>query len=86
MSFLIFLAVVAVAYFAWRIVDQLPDVLYRLSEIQRDVAELRRRFADQETSANAETATRREREEQKPAAQKTSKADSALQKEKEETP
>ncbi len=42
MEFLIFLAVGATAYFAWRIVDQLPDVLYRLSEIQRDVAELRR--------------------------------------------
>ena len=54
MSFLTFIAVVAVAYFAWRIVDQLPDVLYRLSEIQRDVAELRRRFADQETPSNAE--------------------------------
>lgn len=43
MEFLILLAVGATAYFAWRIVDQLPDVLYRLSEIQRDVAELRRR-------------------------------------------
>ena len=43
MEFLIFLAVGATAYFVWRIVDQLPDVLYRLSEIQRDVAELRRR-------------------------------------------
>lgn len=42
MSFLIFIAAVAVAYFAWRIVDQLPDILYRLSEIQADVAELRR--------------------------------------------
>ena len=43
MEFLVFLAAGATAYFAWRIVDQLPDVLYRLSEIQRDVAELRRR-------------------------------------------
>ena len=42
MEFLIFLAAAAAAYFAWRIVDQLPDVLYRLSEIQRDIAELRR--------------------------------------------
>ena len=42
MELLIFLAAGATAYFAWRIVDQLPDVLYRLSEIQRDVAELRR--------------------------------------------
>ena len=43
MEFLVFLAAGATAYFAWRIVDQLPDVLYRLSEIQRDIAELRRR-------------------------------------------
>ena len=43
MDFLVFLAAGATAYFAWRIVDQLPDVLYRLSEIQRDIAELRRR-------------------------------------------
>ena len=46
MTFLIFLAAVAVAYFAWRIVDQLPDLVYRLSEIQRDTAEIRRRLED----------------------------------------
>ena len=42
MMFLIFLVTLAIAYFAWRIVDQLPDLIYRLSEIQRDVADLRR--------------------------------------------
>ena len=47
MGFLVFLAAGATAYFAWRIVDQLPDVLYRLSEIQRDVAELRRRAQEE---------------------------------------
>ena len=46
MTFLILVAVVVIAYFAWRIVDQLPDVVYRLSEIQQDVAELRRRLGD----------------------------------------
>lgn len=46
MTFLIFLAAVAIAYFAWRIVDQLPDLVYRLSEIQRDTAEIRRRLED----------------------------------------
>ena len=51
MSFLTFLAVVVIAYFAWRIVDQIPDMIYRLSEIQRDVAELRRRLADDEAPA-----------------------------------
>lgn len=42
MSFLIFLVVLVIAYLAWRIADQLPDVIFRLSEIQRDVAEIRR--------------------------------------------
>lgn len=46
MTFLILVAVVVIAYFAWRIVDQLPDVVYRLSEIQQDVAEMRRRLGD----------------------------------------
>lgn len=54
MTFLIFLAVLAIAYFAWRIVDQLPDLVYRLSEIQRDVAEVRRRLeGDAEPVAQA---------------------------------
>ncbi len=46
MTFLILVAVVVIAYFAWRVVDQLPDIVYRLSEIQQDVAELRRRLGD----------------------------------------
>lgn len=53
MTFLIFLAAVAVAYFAWRIVDQLPDLVYRLSEIQRDTAEIRRRLEDAGSGENA---------------------------------
>lgn len=63
MSFLIFIAAVAVAYFAWRIVDQLPDILYRLSEIQADVAELRRLAeaekppADNALAGDAETSS-----------------------------
>ena len=43
MGFLSFVILVAIAYLIWRISDQMPDVLFRLSEIQRDVAELRRR-------------------------------------------
>lgn len=46
MTFLILIAAVAVAYFVWRIVDQLPDIVYRLSEIQRDVADIRRSLED----------------------------------------
>ena len=42
MTFLILLGVIAIAYFAWRVSDQIPDVIYRLGDIQRDVAELRR--------------------------------------------
>jgi hypothetical protein len=42
MSFLSFLVLLAIAYLLWRITDQLPDIIFRLSEIQRDVAELRR--------------------------------------------
>ena len=53
-EFLTLVAVGATAYFAWRIVDQLPDVLYRLSEIQRDVAELRRRGQDDQTDRLSE--------------------------------
>ena len=55
MTFLIFLAALAIAYFAWRIVDQLPDLVYRLSEIQRDVAEVRRRLEDNAEPAQPET-------------------------------
>ena len=46
MSFLSFLVLLAIAYLLWRITDQLPDLIFRLSEIQRDVAELRRREQD----------------------------------------
>ena len=53
MTFLILVAVAVIAYFAWRIVDQLPDIVYRLSEIQQDVAELRRRLGD-DTSPGGE--------------------------------
>jgi len=42
MSFLSFLVLLAIAYMLWRIMDQLPDVVFRLSEIQRDIAEIRR--------------------------------------------
>ncbi|MFZ8890210.1 MAG: hypothetical protein ACO2YV_06245 [Pseudomonadales bacterium] len=46
MSFLSFLVLLAIAYLLWRITDQLPDIIFRLSEIQRDVAELRRQEQD----------------------------------------
>lgn len=43
MGFLTFLLVLAITYFLWRIADQLPDIIFRISEIQRDVAEIKRR-------------------------------------------
>lgn len=36
------LGILASAYFLWRISEQLPDLVFRLSEIQRDMADLRR--------------------------------------------
>ena len=46
MSFLSFLILVGIAYMLWRIMDQLPDVVFRLSEIQRDIAEIRRNMQE----------------------------------------
>jgi hypothetical protein len=46
MAFLNFLLLAAIAYLIWRITDQLPDLIFRISEIQRDVAELRRTLSD----------------------------------------
>lgn len=42
MEFLILLVLIGVAYLIWRISDQLPDLIFRISEIQRDIAEIRR--------------------------------------------
>ena len=37
-----FLVLCVIAFFLWRISDQMPDVLFSLSEVQKDVAEMRR--------------------------------------------
>ena len=50
MTFLILVAVVVIAYLVWRVVDQLPDIVYRLSEIQRELSDLRRRIEDDQAS------------------------------------
>lgn len=58
MSFLIFLLTGALVYFVWRIVDQMPDIVFRLGEIQRDIAELRRaQERDSEPAARAATSS-----------------------------
>ncbi len=61
MGVLSFLVLLGIAYLIWRVTDQLPDLLFRLSEVQRDVAEIRRRLADDvaapaEAPASAEAA------------------------------
>ena len=51
MSFLIFIGVAVLCYLVWRIMDLLPDAIFRLSEIQRDIADIRRKV----TEAGSET-------------------------------
>ena len=51
MGFLSFLVLLGATYLLWRITDQLPDLVFRLSEIQRDVAEIRRKLADNDNNA-----------------------------------
>ncbi|HEY5644562.1 MAG TPA: hypothetical protein VIS76_01345 [Pseudomonadales bacterium] len=46
MGFISFLVLLAIAYLLWRVTDQLPDLIFRMSEIQRDVAEIRRAQSD----------------------------------------
>ena len=42
MGFLTFLLMAGLTYLVWRISDLLPDIVYRLNEIQRDLAEIAR--------------------------------------------
>ncbi len=44
LSFLSVVLLGALVYLVWRIGDQLPDLVFRLGEIQRDIAELRRQL------------------------------------------
>ncbi len=57
LDFFSFLALLAVAYLIWRVTDQLPDLIFRLSEIQRDVAEVRRRLADESEPQQLDSST-----------------------------
>lgn len=52
MSFLSFVVLLAIAYMLWRISDQMPDIIFRLSEIQRDIAEIRRRSDPENSNAD----------------------------------
>ena len=50
MGLLSFIVLCVIAYFLWRISEQVPDLVFRLSEIQRDMAEIRRQQAANESS------------------------------------
>lgn len=63
MGFFSFLVLLAIAYLVWRVTDQLPDLIFRLSEIQRDVAELRRRMNEEQTADEAPEAANKNAEE-----------------------
>ncbi len=56
MQFLSFLALLGIAYLLWRLTDQLPDIIFRLSEIQRDTAELLRLSKAKANDADAAAA------------------------------
>ena len=49
LSFITCIAVLGIAYGIYRLVDQLPDVLFRVSEIQRDIADIRRKLVEDES-------------------------------------
>jgi hypothetical protein len=51
MVFLCFLVLLGIAYLVWRVTDQMPDLIFRLSEVQRDVAEIRRRLTEESDAA-----------------------------------
>jgi hypothetical protein len=57
MGFFSFIVLLAIAYLLWRVTDQLPDLIFRLSEIQRDVAEIRRRLPEADIPAAAGSAS-----------------------------
>jgi len=77
MGFIEFLLLVAVAYLVWRISDQLPDLLFRISEIQRDVADIRKRLIEaNETTETAKPA--RKKPAKKSAAATKSAADKSV--------
>lgn len=56
-GFLSFLLLLVIAYLLWRVTDQLPDLIFRMSEIQRDVAEIRRAQSGGSAAAGAATSS-----------------------------
>ena len=42
LEFLTLAGVAAITYFVWKIADQLPDLLFRIAEIQCELGEIKR--------------------------------------------
>ena len=56
MDFFSFIVLVLIAVFLWRINNQLPDLLFRLSEIQRDISQIKKSTSpEDETKSTIET-------------------------------
>ena len=56
MEFFSFIVLVLIAVFLWRINNQLPDLLFRLSEIQRDISQIKKSTnPEHETKSTIET-------------------------------
>lgn len=56
MEFFSFIVLVLIAVFLWRINNQLPDLLFRLSEIQRDISKIKKSTSlEDETKSTIET-------------------------------
>ena len=56
MEFFSFIVLVLIAVFLWRINNQLPDLLFRLSEIQRDISQIKKStHLEGETKSTIET-------------------------------
>ena len=79
MEILTFIVVLFMAYLLWRIVDQLPDVTFRLSEIQRDLAEIRRRVDTDGRNAPAQLTSSQSEAEKAPAPPEAEKASAAVE-------
>ena len=77
MGFFSFLVLLVIAYLLWRVTDQLPDLIFRLSEVQRDVAELRRALSENDDKATNTTAAPAAHAPAAPAAAPATPADDA---------
>ena len=52
LDFITCIAVLGIAYGIYRLVDLLPDMLFQVSEIQRDIADIRRKLVEDERESD----------------------------------